>query len=381
MKGFTKWILITIALVLCIHTVSAFAVSSITVDPSGSLTPDTPVIVTYTVAFTGGDTETFPSGDELQMSTDLDAAKWTYSIVLDGVDTAQPSTSGRVVSVSGWILSYPSSKDESMKVTIEGKAPTVTSTSNKTLIKICEYDSHGNLMANSCVERTTVVVNVAEVQTRISQEETALQDYRSHIDEKSALGIDTSEGEAKYSAAQQQISTAKSLPSTQYTQAFADLDAAQKSIDDGEAALDRAWAESEVENSQIPINNVDNIIQWFKTNSSTANDAQLPAIIAKREVAVSYISTAKDDIDNGNFAQARAKAEDAFSKGNESYTDALKRQYDIIHGGFLPDLSNLVKVPGNLGKLILPIIVVIIVVVAIVGFVIYRKRSRWDELG
>jgi len=380
MKGLTKFILLSVVLIFCIQAVAAFAVSSITVDPSGSLVPSTPVIITYKVDFTGSGDETFPSGDEIQMSTDLDAAKWTYTLVLDGVETPQPDTSGRVVSVSGWVLSYPASKEESLKVTVQGNAPSITQTANKTLIKLCEFDSHGNLMASSCVERTTVIVNVADINNRISQEESALQTYRSHIDEKSALGVDTAEGEAKYSEAQQKIAAAKSTPSTQYLQAFANIDSAQKAIDDGESALDRAWAEGEVQNSQIPINNVDAVIQWFKANQSTASDAQLPAIIAKREVAVSYISTANDEITNGNYAQARAKAEEAFAKGNESYTDALARQYQIIHGGFLPDLSNLVKL-GGLGKLVLPIAAVIIIVVAVVGFIIYRKRSRWDELG
>ena len=128
------------------------------------------------------------------------------------------------------------------------------------------------------------------------------------------------------------LHAAKNAPSTQYLQAFSNLDAAQKAIDDGEIALDRAWAENEVTNAQIPINNVDNVIQWFKANASTRDDAQLPAIVAKREVAVSYISTANDEISNGNYDQARAKAQEAFNKGNESYTDALTRQKDTRIG-------------------------------------------------
>ena len=51
MKGLTKWFLITISLIFCINAVSAFAVSSITVDPSGSLTSNTPVIVSFRVEF------------------------------------------------------------------------------------------------------------------------------------------------------------------------------------------------------------------------------------------------------------------------------------------------------------------------------------------
>jgi hypothetical protein len=375
MKGLTKWILIAVSLIFCIHAVSAFAVSSITVDPSGSLTPGTPVIVTFKVEMSASGDETFPSADELQMSTDLDSPKWAYSLVLDGVDTPQPANSGRVLSVSGWILSYPSTVDESMKVTLQGNAPTVSQTINKTMIKVMEFDSHNNPVTSSVVERTAVVVNIKDVQDKVAAEESALQTFRSHIDEKSALGIDTAAAEAKYTEAQQKISTAKSLPSTQYAQAFSNLNAAQSSIDDGETALDRAWAENEVANAQIPINNVDGIIEWFKANKSTADDAQLPAIITKREVAVSYISTAADDITSGNYEQARSKAQEAFNKGNESYTDALARKKVLESGWQLPGLPNFGKIP------IIPIIAVVVVILVIVGVVIYRKRSRWDELG
>ncbi len=243
-EGFTKWIIIVLSLIFCVHAGSAFAVSSITVDPSGSLVPNTPVIVSFKIDFSASGDETFASGNELQMVTDLDSPRWTYTLILDGVETPQPSNSGRVLAVSGWILSYPSSMEESMRVTVEGTAPTVQQTTNKTMIKIQEVDSHNNILTSTMVERTAVVVNIKEVQSKISEEESALQSYRSHIDEKSALGIDTSAAEAKYSEADQFIRTAKNLPSTQYTQAFNNLNSAQTAINDGEAALDRAWAEN-----------------------------------------------------------------------------------------------------------------------------------------
>jgi hypothetical protein len=375
MKGLTKWFLIAVSLIFCIQAVSAFAVSSIIIDPQGSLTEGTQVLITYKVDFTATGDETFPSGDELQMSTDLEKAKWSYSLVLDGVDTPQPSTSGRVLTVSGWVLSYPSSMEEALKVTVEGTTPAVSQTGNKTLLKVCEYDSHNNVI--SCVERTTTIVNPKDVQAKIAEKEAALQSFRSHIDEKSALGIDTAAAEAKYSEAEQKIKTAKSLTSTQYVLIFSNLDAAQAVVEDGEIALDRAWAENEVNNAQIPINNVDKVIEWFRAND-TRNDAQLPAIMTKREIAVSYLVTAQDEISNGNFDQARVKAQDAFNKGNESYTDALARK-KVLESGFqfpgLPDLSKILKIN------VFIIVAIVVVVVAVVGYVIYRKRSHWDELG
>jgi hypothetical protein len=375
MKGLTKWILIAVSLIFCIQAGTAFVVSSISVDPSGSLTPGTPVIVSFNVDLSGAGDETFTSGNELQMSTDLDSSKWSYSLVLDGVVTEQPSNTGRVLSVSGWVLAYPSEMEESLRVTLEGTAPAVTKTTNKTLVKVQEVDSRNNIITSSVVERTAVVVNIAEIRSKVTEQESALQTYRSHIDEKSALGIDTAAAEAKYSEADQKIKTAAQLPSTQYVQAFNYLNAAQTAIGDGETALDRAWAENEVANAQIPINNVDNVIQWFKGNKSTSDDAQLATIITKREVAVSYLSTANDEISNGNYAQARVKAQDAFNKGNESYTDALARK-KVLESGWLPQLPN-IKLPGG----IFLIVGIIVVVLAVVGYVIYRKRSHWDELG
>ena len=139
--------------------------------------------------------------------------------------------------------------------------------------------------------------------------------------------------------------------------------------------LDKAWAEKEVAAAQLPINNVDAVIAWFKGNKTTAEDSQLSAIVSKREVAVGYISTANDQIASGEYSQARSKAQEAFTKGNESYTDALARQKQLMSGWSfsLPQIP----IPGG----IFIVIGVIVVILVAVGIVIYRKRSRWDELG
>jgi hypothetical protein len=104
------------------------------------------------------------------------------------------------------------------------------------------------------------------------------------------------------------------------------------------ALSDKELAEQTIADADTQIKKVDDIVRWFKGNSSTRDDSQLPAIIAKREIAMSYIVTAEDEIANGNFSQARSEATDAYSKANESYTDALKRQYEIVQDcrrGFL----------------------------------------------
>jgi hypothetical protein len=249
----------------------------------------------------------------------------------------------------------------------------VTQTSSKTLIRITEYDGNGKPITSSQVEKTAMVINTGEVASTIASADTDLQVYRTHIDEKAALGIETSLADAKYTEALEKIDSARSRPSNEYAEALGDLTAATAAIKDGETALDKAWAEYEIAAAQVPINNVDAIITWFKGNTSTANDQQLPTIITKREVAVSYISNANDNIAEGNYAQARQKAQDAFLKGNESYTEALARQKQLLSGWSLP----IPKLSGT----VLIIFGIIAVILVVVGVIIYRKRSQWDELG
>jgi hypothetical protein len=376
MKGLTKLIILAvIAIFLCIPAVSAFSVEGMTIDPSGALTPNTPVTVSFKVGFSASSDNTFPSGSDLVMTTELTNPKWTYTLLLDGVENPRNPVGGKTLDLSGFELSYPSTVDEAVRVTLEGTAPSVETTTDKILVNIKELDSNGNTVTSSMVNKTAKVINTQDVASAIAAKNTNLQTLRSHIDEKSAIGIDTSEAEAQYNQASAQIATAQAQPATAYDAAFSALALAQTAIDAGETALDRSWAESEVANAQIPINNVDAVIAWFKGNQSTANDAQLAAIVAKREVAVNYISNANDEISSGNFEQARTKASEAFAKGNESYTDALIRQNQLSSGWQLPIPS--IKIPGG----IFLILGVIVVVLAVVGFIIYRKRSRWDELG
>jgi hypothetical protein len=374
MKGVTKWIIFVIFLAVCVQGVSAagFSVSSISVDPQGAMVPGTPVTASFKVDISGQ----FPSDEDLTFFTDLTNPKWTYTILVNGIENVRPATGGRTLDISGFELNYKSTDEVSVRATLEGAAPTVTTTSNQTIFRITEIDSRGNSVLSSQISRTAIVVNTGQVTVAISDQETALQTFRTHIDEKAAIGIDTSEAEGKYNEAQQDVNAAKALPTSQYLSALDDLNAAQSAITAGETALDKAWAESEVAAAQVPINNVDGIIAWFNGNQSTSSDPQLPAIITKREVAVSYISTANDEITSGNYEQARAKAQDAFAKGNESYNDALTRQDKLMHGFDI--LGMISGIAGSVGVIVIGVIAVVLV---IVGIVIYRKRSRWDELG
>jgi hypothetical protein len=194
---------------------------------------------------------------------------------------------------------------------------------NKTLIRIQEVDGQGIPVPETSREYYASVVNVRDVCCRVPSIEETLKEFGSHIDEKASLGINTTPAETKYTEAKEMIENAKAIPSTRYYEAFKNLDSAQKAIDDGEHLLDQAWAEKEVRDAQERVDKADAIIDWFHGNKSTADDPGLNPIIAKREIAVNDLSAANEDITNGNYAQARSKAQDAFQEANESYNDAV----------------------------------------------------------
>jgi hypothetical protein len=379
MKGLTKLvILVVFALFLCIPTVSAFSVEGLTIDPSGSLTPGTPVTASFKIGFSASSDNTFPSGSDLVMTTDLNNPTWSYTVILNEVENPRNPVGGKTLELSGFEISYPAKVSESIRVTLTGTTPSVDTTTEKIILNVKEIDSNGNTVTSSMVNKSALVINTGDVTKVVSEKNTNLQTLRSHIDEKSSMGVDTSAAETYYNSAQSKISTASSRQPTQYTDALNDLKAAQTDIDSGDKAIDLAWAEMEVANAQIPIDKTDAVIAWFKGNKSTSEDTQLPVIVAKRESAVNYISNANDAINSGNYEQARTKAAEAFSKGNESYTDALARQKVLMSGFQFPDLlPKNIKLPGG----IFLIIGIIVVVLVVVGVIIYRKRSRWDELG
>jgi hypothetical protein len=141
-------------------------------------------------------------------------------------------------------------------------------------------------------------------------------------------------------------------------------------IDDGEKLLKKAWAEKELENAQAPITKTNDLITYFKVNRSITSDPRLAIVIAKKESAEQYLSSAKDLHFMGNYAFSRQKAKEAFDKGNESLTDAINFKLELTKTG--GDTSWL-----NTTTLI--IIGVIVVIVAIAGYFFLRNKNRWED--
>jgi hypothetical protein len=202
---------------------------------SGALTPGTAVDLSFTVQEPSGQS----SMNDLVMSTSLKSPQWSYIIYVNGNPTAPTQASSSTVDISSFLLEYKSTDDITVGVTLTGNAPTVTQTSNQTLISIWEDDSNGNQVATPYTQ-TALVVNTADVTTAIANANAQLAQLKTDIDEKSALGIDTSAAQAQYNSAQSQISQAQAMPTSQYSDALNAITSATSAISNGETLLDKA---------------------------------------------------------------------------------------------------------------------------------------------
>ena len=125
--------------------VSAFTLSSVTVNPRGEQAAGTPLTVSAVIDFPSPGTDTFPSDNELRMSTDLLNPRWAPVLVLDGVETNLLRESRESLTIAGYYLSYPPGQTVQVRVTLTGNLPEDVSP-GRDLLKVQELDSGKNIL-------------------------------------------------------------------------------------------------------------------------------------------------------------------------------------------------------------------------------------------
>jgi PEGA domain len=148
-RTFSLMILVGLLAIL-VPVASAFTVSSIIVSPSGTLDPGAPVNISYTVYAASG--VAFPSYDDLQFVTELNDPVWSYIIAVNGVKNIRPVEGGRVLTISGFELSYQNRDEVIVTVSVAGDVPPGWAPgANRTLVRIQELDSRGYVIPYSVV--------------------------------------------------------------------------------------------------------------------------------------------------------------------------------------------------------------------------------------
>jgi hypothetical protein len=359
-----------IFLIIGISLVSAVTVSEPVINPTGDLTAGTNVSVSFKIDMIPAGGVTFPSDNTLQIFTDLNSPQWTTTIIRDGVEHPQPASSSRSQYLSGWILSYPSSVQESLRITLQGTVPTVTKSMNKTIVLVQQLDNKNAVIPTSIITRERIIVNPTDISQGIALRQADLARFRTHIDNYTQMGVNTSAAEQKYAGAQASILAAQSAS---FANAQVALSSATAQIDDGEKLLDQALAERDIANAQAPITQTNELIVFFTVNKSITNDPRLAIVIAKKESAEQYLSAARDLFAQGNYAFSREKAKSAFAKANESLTDAINFKLALTTpgGGGTPGwmtTNNLIIIG-----------VVVVIIAGVVGYLLLKNKNRWEE--
>ena len=362
---------IVLFLIIGIPLTAGVTVLNPVINPTGDLTAGANVSTSFKIDMTPSGSDTFPKSNTLQIFTDLNNPKWTVTMIRDGIEHPVPQEFGRSVYLSGWILSYPSAIQESLRISLEGTVPSVTKSMNKTLILVQELDGNNAVIPATIVTNERLIVNPTDMTQNIAVREADLRTYRTHVDARALMGINTTAAEQKYSAAQAAIQSAKNAD---FANAQASLNTATSLMDDGEKLLDKGWAENEIANAQAPIAKTNDLITYFTVNKSITNDPRLSIVIAKKESAEQYLSSARDLHYLGNYAFSRVKAKEAFDKGNESLNDAINFKIALTNTGGGGSTG-----PSWLNTTTLIIAGVVVVIIAIAGYFLLRKKNRWDE--
>ena len=352
---------------------ASISVKNIAITPADELvsgqTPPNPVTAIFTIYFNPTGLETFPSGETLAMSTDLENGQWSYVTTLGGNPDPVVTANGRNLNISGWILSYPSKKELSMKVTLNGEVPTMTASGNKTIIRVAELSSNPEPVFDRSWERYVII---PEPIIERPPMKIALTDFRALIDEKAQAGIDTTAAMEKYSAANTAISNAEKSSSYSAKQTY--LTNAQVLLKDGQAALDRAIVQPVINEAQTLIDQTDGLITYFKVDRSMGNDPRLVPIIQKRGRAADLLSEAKDLLPKNDFTGAKDRVLLSSDMAKQSYDAALALRKEIGDPQWDP-VEWLAGIFGGLGSILIYIaIIAVIAVVVVVGIVLYRRR-------
>lgn len=312
-----KILLVIIIFLSAIQGAAAWSVTNISIEPSGALTPGTPVLVSVKIDFPEQPAIHQPRA--IRLVTDLEKQKWIQYYLAKGYEDDRTMYGGKE-HLLDW---FPVPELYGVRFTLEGTAPLVTQTSNITILRIVELDEKGEVSASERIyEYHATVINPSDITPQSLFWKYDLQGFRTDIDEFAAMCVNTTGAEAKYRDAKDHIDFASCLDTNSYEEDLHHISVAENLIVEGEHLLDKAWAEKILSDAQERIDRTDEIIGWCRGNGTTRSLSQLYPIFSGREIAVSYVSMAEDEIYEGNYSAAPAIAQRAYDKANETYSEA-----------------------------------------------------------
>ncbi|MDD1634056.1 MAG: hypothetical protein LUQ58_00445 [Methanomicrobiales archaeon] len=367
MKRVGIFFILLVVAACVIQAGSALKMVNLEVTPTGDVQAGDAVSVQGTVDLGDGG---ISEDQYLEFYTQLDrpTVHWEYAIGIDGKYPPVTTSGGQYLRIGGWVLSYPEDYSVSVKVTVDGVVPD-TASGELTVFRARQLDEDDDLVGTEVV-KTVTVYNPVEVAAQISAVEGNLAALKTSIDQRAAAGIGVGDAQSYYTAAFNAVSAAKSAATGEV---IGHLNTAMSNINEANAALDRAYSQQSIDQSQQTIDSVIGLYNEFTVNRSLkVTDPRLVPITQKRDFAISTLSSAKDDQAAGSYASARAKAVEAGTQAQEAWNLSLDLKTELEKGFSLN---------FNLGGILLPLGIILIIVASVGGIYYYKKYRTWDELG
>jgi hypothetical protein len=92
---------------------------------------------------------TFIEGYTLQLSTDLDHARWNVRVMVDGRQAAVFEKTGTTIFINGYLLSYPVTRDVEVRVTLEGTVSPPGTEGTFSVLRVIELNNQGQVVPES----------------------------------------------------------------------------------------------------------------------------------------------------------------------------------------------------------------------------------------
>lgn len=367
MKKGTLLISLLVLLGLIISPVLAGVdVGFVNVKPGGDLEAGkTNVTADFQIDFVSVAGETFPSDENILLSTQLENPLWTYSIILDGVENPRPASSKTQLILTGWELSYKD-VEEHVKVSLKGNAPKTDKSKQIEIVGVSTAAPNGR--AKDQVRNVSAfLTNPGEITGDIGPVNAKVKKLQADIASLKANGIDVTKASQKAKDATDALNRASK---ESFANAKVYIQNADTYVTDGYSYLDMGVAQKTIADAKEAIDRTDEWIAYFKTQKGMETDPRLAPIITKREFAAEYASNAQELFDQSKFSDAKTKATDANNKATEVFeeTQKLNDEFNKTPLNSTPDISGLTGIIVN-------IIIIILVILAIAGVILFMKKK------
>jgi hypothetical protein len=143
-------LIITILSLIIVPGAATYALQNVQVQPpTDMLSPEIPVNFHATAQIIPQGPTTYIEGYTMVLSSDLDRARWDVVVHVDGNRAAVFQNTGSTVFINGYLLSYPTSRDVTVEIQVEGYTPSDPPGSTFIVLRIVELNNQGQVVSGS----------------------------------------------------------------------------------------------------------------------------------------------------------------------------------------------------------------------------------------